>query len=407
VALELLCAVSLKKYKLSEKRLVRLGAIMLTKDKNDSRVAYGAAATRGAEPTKCRMSRRHAFMHADLVKDMRMNEEQSAKLAAWLSVDFHRYQAKNLTTVYHEEYFGFWGFTRSDYIRNLIMKVIEVMFKPRILYTTNTNDTQFESICIISNMTTSALKVACDRNSLPSLPPTNEEALLCVLELFNMSAGVIRFDNMLNAPMISSIDRLEQSRRSSYGNLKHHSNSDFYQLFKCKRSHRDENASAKILTGYDLSTDSICRLSRIIKAHEHKIHSLETQLSYTIKSMQANEAELRVLQARENDYRRNDAARFNTARLIVALKNIGDIPEATSAKLLQALRLRTVPVNELVKMKFNDCNQGACGAQEILVQEAPPQVQILQRRANEGGTRQTLDCEAQTASDAVGQEVAI
>jgi len=380
---------------------------MLTKKKNDSRIVNEAAAMPGAEQTACRMSRRHAFMHADLVKDMRMNEEQSAKLAAWLSMKPHRPHSKSLATAYHEEYFGFWGFAQSDYTRNLIMKVIEAMFKPRILYTANTNDTQFESICIISNITTGALKVACDRNSLPALPPTNEEALLCVLELFNMSAGVIRFDNMLNAPMIASIDRLEQSRRSSYGNLKHHSNSDFYQLFKCKRSHRDENASAKILTGYDLSTDSICRLSRIIKAQEHKIHNLEAQLSYTIKSMQATEAELRGLQACENGHRRNDAARFNTARLIVALKNIGDIPEATSAKLLQALRLRTVPVNELVKMKCNDLNQGACGAQEILVQDAQPQVVILRRHAHEGGARQTPDCEAQTASDAVGQEVAI
>jgi len=406
VALELLCAVALKKYKLSEKRLVCLGTIMNTKKENDSRVATGAVATPGAEQTPCHMSRRHATIHADLVKEMRMNEEQSAKLASWLSVDFRRHRQKNLATAYHEEYFGFWGFTRSDYIRNLIMDVIEVIFRPRILYTSNTNDTQFESICIISSITTGALKVACDRNSMPSLPPTNEEALLCVLELFNMSAGVIRFDNMLNAPMISSIDRLEQSRRSSYGNLKHHSNSDFYQLFKCKRSHRDENASAKILTGYDLSTDSICRLSRIIKAHELKIHNLEAQLSYTLKSMEANEAELRCLQAREGETRRNDAARFNTARLIVALKNIGDIPEATAAKLLQALRLRTVPVNELVKMRFGDGSQGACGAQEILVQEAPPQVQILQRPAQEGGTRRTLDCEAQTTSDAVGHEVA-
>ena len=397
--------VALKKYKLSEKRPVCLDTTMDTKKKKDNRVAAGAAAAHVAEQKPYCMSRRHATIHADLEKEMRMNEDQSAKLASLLSMDFRKHRHKNSTTVYHEEYFGFWGFTPSDYIRNLIMDVIELVFKPRILYTSNTNDTQFESICIIKSITAGALKVACDRNSISSFPTTNEEALLCVLELFNMSAGVIRFDKMLNAPMISSIDRLEQSHRSSYGNLKHHSNSDFYQLFKCKRSHRDENASAKILTGYDLSTDSICRLSRIIKAHELKIQNLEVQLSYTIKNMRANEAELRGMQAREGETRRNDASRFNTARLIVALKNIGDIPEATAAKLLQALRLRTVPVNELVKMRFGDNSQGACGVQEILVQESPPQVQILQRPTQEIGTRQTLDCDSQT-SDAVGHEVA-
>jgi hypothetical protein len=107
-------------------------------------------------------------------------------------MDFRRHRQKNLTTAYHEEYFGFWGFTPSDYIRNLIMDVIEVICRPRILYTSNTNDTQFESICIISSITTGALKVACDRNSIPSFPPTNEEALLCVLELFNMSARELK-----------------------------------------------------------------------------------------------------------------------------------------------------------------------------------------------------------------------
>jgi hypothetical protein len=378
---------------------------MKNKKKNDSRVAAGAAVTPGVEQAPCCMSRRHATIHADLEKEMRMNEEQSVKLASLLALDFRKHRQRNSTTAYHEEYFGFWGFAPSDYIRNLIIDVIEIVFRPRILYTSNTNDTQFEGICIINSITAGALKVACDRNSIPSFPPTNEEALLCVLELFNMSAGVIRFDNMLNAPMVSSIDRLEQSRRSAYGNLKHHSNSDFYQLFKCKRSHRDENASAKILTGYDLSTDSICRLSRIIKAHELKIQNLEGQLNYTLKSMRANEAELRGMQAHESETRRNDAARFNTARLIVALKNIGDIPEATAAKLLQALRLRTVPVNELVKMRFGDGSQGACSSQEILVQESPPQVQILQRPAPESVARRTLDCEAQT-SDAAGHEVA-
>jgi hypothetical protein len=378
---------------------------MKNKKKNDSCVAAGAAATPGAAHSPVSLSRRNAAIHADLEKEMRMNEVQSATLASLLSTDFHKQRKKSSTTGYHEQYFGFWGFTPSDYIRNLIMDVIEIVFRPRILFAANTNDTQFEGICIISSITAGALKVISERTSIPSFPPTNEEALLSVLELFNMSAGVIRFENILNAPMVSSIDRLEQSRRSSYGNLMHQSNSDFFQLFKYKRSQRDENASAKILTGYDLSTDSICRLSRLIKVHEAKIQNLELQLSYTLKSMKASEAELRGMQARESETRRNDTARFNTARLIVALKNIGDIPDGTAAKLLQALRLRTVSVNELVKMRFGDGSQGACGAQEILVQDPPPQLQILQRPAPESTTQRTLDCEPQ-ADDAVAQEVA-
>ena len=371
----------------------------------DASEAADAAGAAGAAGAPRAMSRYRASVHKDLSKAMRMDDTQSATLAALLSNELQVRRARGSADE-REEYFGFWGFAPCEFIRDKIMYVVQTIFQPRMLYASFTNGPQFEGICIIKRITAGIINAECDKSRIKAFPSTNEDALLFLLELFNMSAGVVRFETMLNAPMISSIDRIDQTPFSSYGNLKHHSQSDFYELFKCKRSLRDDNASAKILTGYDLSTDSICRLTRLLKSSETKNQNLELQISYMAKSIKANETELRALHAREGETRRNDAARFNTARLIVALKNIGDIQEATAAKLLQALRLRTVPVNELVKMRFGEGSQGACSNQEIVVHDAPLALQILQRPVLAPRAQQQQCHEDSTEEETSGQEVA-
>ena len=141
-------------------------------------------------------------------------------------------------------------------------------------------------------------------------------------------------------------------------------NSDFYALYRCRRAQRDDNASARILTGYELSTDSLCRLTRSLKASEHKVRAVESQLAHANSCLRAKEAELRTLQARETDARQDESSRMNAGRLILAFKHIGDLSEATALKLLQALRFRAVPVNELIMTRFGNkrprTSRGAC-----------------------------------------------
>jgi hypothetical protein len=194
-----------------------------------------------------------------------------------------------------------------------------------------------------------------------------------------MSADVVRFDKLLSMQMVSSIDRLERTKSPAFGSL--HTNSDFYALYRYMRAQRDDNASARILTGYELSTDSLCRLTRSLKASEHKVRAVESQLAHANNCLRAKEAELRTLQARETDARRDESSRMNAGRLILAFKHIGDLSEATALKLLQALRFRAVPVNELIMTRFGN-STSTQEPQEVLVQDTQTPregVRILQR----------------------------
>lgn len=206
---------------------------------------------------------------------------------------------------------------------------------------------------------------------------TTEEALVWMLELFNMSADVLRFDKLLSAQMVASIDRLQQLDSQAFGNLRAGANSDFYELYRFKRAVRDDSVSAKMLTGYDLCADSLCRLLRLLKTSEGKVQVAQAHISHVSNCLRVKEGELLAAQARETEARRSESSRMNAARLVLAFKHIGDIPDATAAKLLQALRFRAVSVDELVKTRFGG---GAHERQEVLVHEAHPEpVRILQR----------------------------
>jgi hypothetical protein len=308
-----------------------------------------------------------------------MTDSQGAALAFFYSSEFRRKWSKVHTNGRGgEEYFAFWGFTLSEHIRNLLLSLIAFVFKTRLIFASNTNETQFECVCIMNSATAGVLRTHCEvKDILPQ--STVEDSLLWFLELFNMSADVVRFDKLLSMQMVSSIDRLERTKSPAFGSL--HTNSDFYALYRCIRAQRDDNASARILTGYELSTDSLCRLTRSLKASKHKVRAVESQLAHAQSCLRAKEAELRTLQARETDARRDESSRMNAGRLILALKHIGDLSEATALKLLQALRFRAVPVNELIMTRFGN-STSTQEPQEVLVQDTQTPregVRILQR----------------------------
>jgi hypothetical protein len=111
------------------------------------------------------------------------------------------------------------------------------------------------------------------------------------------------------------------------------------------------------------------------------VRAVESQLAHANSCLRAKEAELRTLQARETDARQDESSRMNAGRLILAFKHIGDLSEATALKLLQALRFRAVPVNELIMTRFGN-STSAQELQEVLVQDTQTPregVRILQR----------------------------
>jgi hypothetical protein len=318
------------------------------------------------------MATRHAIAHAELRQAMRMSEAQGAALAFFYSAGFRRTWPRACT---HgkgsEEYFGFWGFTPSQHVRDLLLTLVRFVFKTRIIHAANINATQFECVCVVESTTAAALRALCEKSAGPATPSATEEALGWLLELFNMSADVLRFDKLLSAQMVSSIDRLQQLDMPAFGNLMHSANAHFYELYRFKRAVRDDSVSARMLTGYELCSDSLCRLVRLLKISEGRGHSLQTSLSHANTCLRALQAELRAAQAREVEARQSEASRMDAARLILAFKHIGDIPDAVAARLLQALRFRAVSVDELVRTSAGR-SAAACGPQEVLVPAALP-----------------------------------
>jgi hypothetical protein len=78
---------------------------------------------------------------------MRMTDSQGAVLAFFYSSEFRRKWSRVHTNCRGgEEYFAFWGFTPSEHVRNLLLSLVAFVFKTRLIFASNTNETQFECV---------------------------------------------------------------------------------------------------------------------------------------------------------------------------------------------------------------------------------------------------------------------
>ena len=203
----------------------------------------------------------HHITYIELCEAMRLDALQCSALSFFYSSRF-RTKWSRLQVQRHkgEEYLAFWGFVSSAHIQNKLLALISYVFKTRMIIAANTKQGMFECVCAIENTTTSALRAQYEHCCRTSTPASTEEFLLWFLQLFNMSADVIHFDRILDPQMLASIDRLEHARSPLYGNLTSPALSDFYELYKWKSALRDDHATAHVLTGLDLSVDSLYRL---------------------------------------------------------------------------------------------------------------------------------------------------
>jgi len=248
-----------------------------------------AAPTRREHP----MINHHRATCTELCHAMHMNPAQCSSLSFFYSTVFRTTWSKFQIQRYGgEEYFAFWGFISEEHIRNKLLALVSYAFKTRIIIAANTKQGMFECVCTIDSTTARGLHAQYEANSGRLPAATAEDLLLWFLELFNMSADVLRFERILNLQMVSSIDRLEHAKSQLYGNLSSPVVSDFYELYKCKRAYRDDSIAARMLTGYELSTDSLCRLCHALRASQNKYNALKTQLASMREFARIREAEV-------------------------------------------------------------------------------------------------------------------
>jgi hypothetical protein len=240
---------------------------------------------------------------------MHMNPAQCSSLSFFYSTVFRTTWSKFQIQRYGgEEYFAFWGFVSDEHIRNKLLALIFYVFKTRIIIAANTKQGMFECVCTIDSTTARGLHAQYEANSGRLPAATAEDLLLWFLELFNMSADVICFERIPNLQMVSSIDRLEHAKSQLYGNLSSPVVSDFYELYKCKRAYRDDSIAARMLTGYELSTDSLCRLCHALRASQNKYKAPKTQLASMREFARIREAEVQNLRTKQSDPLRGAAA---------------------------------------------------------------------------------------------------
>ena len=325
------------------------------------------------EPTHTHpMIKNHHATCTELCHAMHMNPAQCSSLSFFYSTVFRtKWSKTQIQRCGGEEYFAFWGFVAEEHIRNKLLALISYVFKTRIIIAANTKQGMFECVCTIDSTTARVLRAQYETSS-GSLPATTaEELLLWFLELFNMSADVIRFERILNLQMVSSIDRLEHAKSQVYGNLASPVVSDFYELYKCKRAYRDDNITARMLTGYELSTDSLCRLCHALRASQNKYRTLKTQLAIMQEFERIREAEVRNLRIKQSDFEESERARVKTARLVSAFHEVNELDAKTKTKLLEALGLSAVSLAQFVETRTK-AGLDHLDLQEVLVRADTP-----------------------------------
>ena len=293
------------------------------------------------------MTSNHHVTCTELCHAMRMDASQCSALSFFYSSLFRKKWSRiQIQRHRGEEYFAFWGFVSSAHIRNKLLALISYVFKTRIVIAANTKQGMFECVCAIENTAAGALRAQYEHGCGKSTPESTELFLLWFLELFNMSADVIRFDSMLNPLMLASIDRLEHARSPLYGNLTSPALSDFYELYKCKRALRDDNATAQILTGHDLSVDALCRLRQMLSHSQDRNQKLARTLRRTQELGDAREHQVRYLgsvrHVEMQEFTNSKAALGIAARLMSsALPSITDIDARTEIE--RALAIFATP----------------------------------------------------------------
>jgi len=73
-----------------------------------------------------------------------------------------------------------------------------------------------------------------------------------------------------------------------------------------------------MLTGYELSTDSLCRLSHALRASQNRNKTLKSQLHHMQEFVHMREAEVHHLRSKQSEFEKCKSTLFKTARLISA-----------------------------------------------------------------------------------------
>lgn len=173
---------------------------------------------------------------------------------------------------------GFWAFISSDKMKQVIMKMLQQLFKPRFICASFIQDQRFECCMIVHGCDFSRLKHSCNKHKLASqlckgviydknkdpnvsmcTSDVMETLLLNSLNLFKISPGCFVFDRYMSSSMVSCIDRIDRGCGLE-GSLYANRNRDLHELYREKLKNMHEQASAQLLTGRDLNLTNFASL---------------------------------------------------------------------------------------------------------------------------------------------------
>jgi len=218
---------------------------------------------------------------------------------------------------------GFWAFLRDHETMQMVFKILNSLFKPRLLHLSLVQEQRVEGCIVMSSCNNSEFlkilqehghlqtslkrRVGFDMNSIAACQNEADiiEGLLThCLNLFKMSAGCCRFDKYMDSAMITCLDRI-QCGSIWHGSLHAARNKDLLALHQLKLQMLHEQASAQLLLGMELNLTNFAMMHESQRTLHEEVVRLREENNSLLLKLSKTAIQINRMQARWSRFTEN------------------------------------------------------------------------------------------------------
>lgn len=211
---------------------------------------------------------------------------------------------------------GFWAFLYDEELMRIVFKILNTLFKPRLLQLSFVKEHRVEGCIVMSSFNhaeflktlqehkhiQSSLQarvgfdvqsIACCKNARDII----ETLITNCLNLFKISAGCCTFDKYMDSAMITCLDRV-QCGAIWHGSLHAARNKDLLALHQLKLQMLHEQASAQLLLGMDLNITNFAMMQESQRTLHDEVLALRQENEVLLTKLSKNAIQINRLQTR-------------------------------------------------------------------------------------------------------------
>lgn len=211
---------------------------------------------------------------------------------------------------------GFWAFLNDEETMHILFKILNRLFRPRLLHISFVQDQRLEGVIVMSALNKCELckiiqkhvhlqaslqrRIGLDITSLcacQSEAEIIETVLLHCLNLCKISAGCCKFEKYMDNAMITCLDRI-QCGSVWHGSLHSTRNKDLFLLYQHKLQILHEQASAQVLLGMDLNLTNVAMMRETQRTLEDEVSKLQEQNDVLKQKLLTSTTQITNMQAR-------------------------------------------------------------------------------------------------------------